>query len=184
MVEVPNNGEIPDKAGLWLFGVCGIMFNKARALDELYVTKNAIYTKHPIERTLGQPLIANSIVSMETDDPTYKLKRKALSAAFFKSKLSGIVQIVKKTALKVFHDQMQKGEDVEVELNSFTSSLQAHIIISILCGPGHSFKQLDYVDLKTGHVKKVPLSEHFDRIVPDISYRVQMNPFASTASLA
>ena len=87
-----QHGEIqPDKTGYHIFGVTAVIFNKADALDELYVTKNSAYSKHEFERTLSMPLLRNAIISMETEDPSYKVKRKALSGAFLKSKMSLII---------------------------------------------------------------------------------------------
>ena len=41
---------IPEVEGIMLAGMPVIFFCNSKALDELYVTKNAFYTKHPIER--------------------------------------------------------------------------------------------------------------------------------------
>ena len=48
---------------------------------------------------MSQPMLYNNIVSMETEDPLYKSKRKALSSAFFKNKVREMTVIVKQTAL-------------------------------------------------------------------------------------
>lgn len=81
---------MPNKTGMFLFGVPAVLFNKADYLNEIFVTKNSAYSKHVLERTMGMPLVRNAIVSMETEDPTYKVKRKVLSAAFMKSKMDAI----------------------------------------------------------------------------------------------
>ena len=113
------------------------MFNKADSLDDLYVTKNSAYSKHEIERKMSRPMLQNSIASLETDDPQYKTKRKALSAAFMKSKLDAIRTEVKYVALKTFADLQVEGDVNEVDLNTFTSKVQAHIIVSILVGSAY-----------------------------------------------
>jgi len=41
---------------------------------------------------------------MASDDPAYKKKRKTLSGAFFKGKIRAMMDLVKKTSLKVFKD--------------------------------------------------------------------------------
>lgn len=96
------------------------VFCKAKHLDEIFVSKNSVYTKHDIEREVQKPLTFNNMLSLDTDDPMYKKKRKALSAAFFKSKMQLIAKIVKQTALTCFKE-LQAKESNEVELNSFTS---------------------------------------------------------------
>ena len=131
-----NHGadSVPEKVGIYLFGLQAVMFNKADSLDDLYVTKNSAYSKHEIERKMGAPMLKNSIVSMETDHPQYKLKRKVLSAAFMKSKLDAIRTEVKLVATRTFAELQAQGDENEVDLNAFTSKVQANIIISILVG--------------------------------------------------
>ena len=112
---------MPDVAGIMLFGMPVMFFCNSDALDELYVTKNAFYTKHPIERSASKPLLYNNIVNMDTDDPLYKKKRKALSSAFFKSKMEVITNTVKSTAMSAFAMLQAKGDVNEVDINSYTS---------------------------------------------------------------
>ena len=95
----------------------------------------------------------NSILSMDTDDPVYKKKRKAFGAAFLKSKMSETIFLVKKTALECFAELQAKGNENIVDMNMFTSNVQAHIIVTLMAGPGHSFKTLEYVDLSTGEAQ-------------------------------
>lgn len=45
-------------------------------------------------------LMSESILFMQTKDPTYNDKRKALSGAFFKSKLLDMTKIIKEVTLK------------------------------------------------------------------------------------
>ena len=87
---------------MWLFGEAYIAFNDTKGMDEIFVTKNAYFDKHPSKRDMGRPMIYNNIVSMATEDPQYKTKRKSLSKSFFKNKVREMTTIVKSTALKVF----------------------------------------------------------------------------------
>ena len=177
MVEVlyPDN-IFPDKVGLCLFGMPCVVFNKSRQLDELFVTKNSVYTKHDIERQAQRPLTYNNMLALHTDDPIYKKKRKALSAAFFKSKMSLIAKIVKQTTLHCFSELQAKGPSNEVDLSSFTSMIQAHIIVSIMVGVGHSHKLLPYHDLTTGEETMKTAGSCMDRIIPDLMTRLMSNP--------
>ena len=92
----------PEKLGVYVFGTLAICFNKADSLDDLYVNKNSAYSKHEIERKFSIPMLRNSLFSMETDDPQYVKKRKALTGAFMKSKLEAIRMQVKQVALRTF----------------------------------------------------------------------------------
>jgi hypothetical protein len=47
----------------------------------------------------GTPLIYSNISSMKTDDPDYPVRRKALSTAFFKSKLEMMSTVIKEVTL-------------------------------------------------------------------------------------
>ena len=42
--------ELPAKIGMWLFGSPSVIFNRVSCLNELYVKKNAYFTKHEQER--------------------------------------------------------------------------------------------------------------------------------------
>ena len=54
---------------------------------------------------------------MDSDDPFYKKKRKALSSAFFKSKMEVITNTVKSTAMSAFARLQAQGDVNEVDLN-------------------------------------------------------------------
>ena len=45
-------------------------------------------------------MLNDSIIFMKSDDPSYEGQRKALSAAFFKTKLIGMTKIIKEVSLK------------------------------------------------------------------------------------
>mmetsp|Transcript_4253 Transcript_4253/g.5673 ORF Transcript_4253/g.5673 Transcript_4253/m.5673 type:complete len:133 (+) Transcript_4253:166-564(+) len=113
--------DVPDKIGFHLFGIPTVVFTTADHLDELYVTKNAFYTKHPLKRDGSRPLLVDSLATMDTDDPAYKKKRKAISAAFLKSKMSEIVDITKQSAFHSFAELQQNGKEFNVDLVSTTS---------------------------------------------------------------
>ena len=104
MIDLQFGDNKPDKAGLVIFGMCIVCFNNCESLDELYVTKNVAYDKHAFERDVAKPLINNSIVSMGSEDPSYRKKRKAVSSAFFRSKIPSIIEGIKKTALSVWYE--------------------------------------------------------------------------------
>lgn len=81
-----------------------LVFTKSDALEDLYIKKNAVYTKHPIEKAAARPLMFNNLINMATEEPLYKTKRKALAGAFFKSKMGLICTKVKESVLASFRD--------------------------------------------------------------------------------
>ena len=87
---------------------------------------------------------------METDDPNYKKKRKALSAAFFKNKVAKMTMSVKEHTLRKFKELQAKGSENRVDLNLFTQNVQASIIVSILVGQKYCDQEVPYVDMNDG----------------------------------
>ena len=90
---------LPPFTGAMIFGMPCIFICDPAVLEDLYVKKNALYTKHEIERKFGPPLVYNNIVNMETEDPVYAPKRKVLSSAFFQNKVQKMVSMIKETTL-------------------------------------------------------------------------------------
>ena len=169
----------PEKLGVYVFGTLAICFNKADSLDDLYVNKNSAYSKHEIERKFSIPMLRNSLFSMETDDPQYVKKRKALSGAFMKSKLEAIRMEVKQVALRTFAELQAQGDVNVVDLNKFTSKVQANIIVSILVGQEYCYKEIDHVDLATGELTKQTVAEAMNSMFEDFMTRISTSPEAS-----
>ena len=171
--------HLPPFSGTMLFGMPCILISDPDALEDVYIKKNSAFTKHEIERSFGYPLLLNNIISMETEDPEYKKKRKALSAAFLRSKMDLIMHNIKDTALRTFELLQAKGDVNEVDLNIYTTEVQANIIISIILGPGYAFDTLDHIDLKTGETEKMTVSKFMSIILEEIMQKVTSSPFAS-----
>lgn len=157
-----KDGKLPDVMGFHLFGTMGIFFNKPKYVEELLVTKNAYYSKHELQRLATQPLFGATIASLETDHPLYKKKRKALSAAFFKCKMSNIAQTVKQVALETFADLQAKGDENVVCIYKFTCKVQAHIIVSQLVGSEYCFKPIVHINLDTGEEEVLTIADFMD----------------------
>lgn len=128
---------------------------------------------------MSKPLFENAIASMETEHPEYKVKRKALSGAFLKSKMSMIIDGVKYIAMQSFAEIQSKGDTNEVDLNLYTSEVQANIIVSILVGSGHSLTKIPYVNLTTGERSEVTVSGVMNKLMEDIMMRLTTNPLAA-----
>ena len=114
---------LADKNGLWLMGDCYICFNRASSMEEIFVTKNVHFSKHKRKRDAGKPLLYNNIAHMETDNPKYKKKRKAISSSFFKNKVRQMTTIVKETALKIFKEIQDQGDRTQQDIVHVTTRL-------------------------------------------------------------
>lgn len=116
------------------------------------------------------------MVTADSDSPAYKLKRKAVSQAFFKSKMDLMIKFVKESAMRTFYDLQQQGDENVVDVNSYTSKVQAHIIVAMLIGSGYSYKTMQYRDLVTGETSQITVGEFMDKIMPDAMTRIKKNP--------
>ena len=92
--EFPDN-NLPRFYGFYLFGNCIVFLNDPSVLQEVYLTKNRFFSKHPMKSEGAAPFFLNDIVTMATDNPEYMTKRKALSSAFFKNKVLLMTKVVK-----------------------------------------------------------------------------------------
>jgi len=86
----------------------------------MFTEVNKFHTKHEDMRAIFSQISPKSIILQATEDKDYMPKRKALSAAFFKKKLSLIIEIVKEVTL----DYLTETKDqTEIDLYQFTTEL-------------------------------------------------------------
>ena len=64
-------------------------------------------------------------------------------------------------------------------MNLYTSTVQAHIIVTLMLGPGHSFKTLKHIDLGTSEEQQISIAEFMDRLLIDIMNLMMTNPLLS-----
>lgn len=115
-----KNCQLPEAIGLHFIGTTGVTFTRAKQVEEVFMTKNAFFSKHEISRKLSKPLLSDDIVTIATEHPLYKKKRKALSGAFFKTNMTQIAKNIKYVALQTFAELQQQGSSSVVDLNMFT----------------------------------------------------------------
>ena len=77
------------------FGEVKVYFTSVEHLQTLYIGKNQFIDKHWSVRLTFAQLIPNSIFFQSSNDESYAIKRKALSGAFYKSRLIGMTKIIK-----------------------------------------------------------------------------------------
>ena len=77
-----------------------MLIHSADLLQDVYVNKNSAVSKDWRGIWEFWSLMSQSILFQQTDHPNYVDKRKALSGAFFKSKLLGMTKIIKEVTLK------------------------------------------------------------------------------------
>ena len=82
-------------------------------LEDIYIKQKEALTKHKSMRGVFCKFAPLSILVADTDDPTYAPKRKVLSGAFFKSKIQGMTNMVKKVTL----DECEKLRNGSLEVD-------------------------------------------------------------------
>ena len=100
-------------------------------IQEVYIDVNKFHTKHDMIRDFAAVWCPTAIFFQKSEDKNYMPKRKLMSAAFFKSKLGSLIEIIKDIMykhLRETHDQ------TEVNIAHFTMLQQARIIINIAVG--------------------------------------------------
>ena len=173
LMEEYSGKDIPPIFAFNQLGTQIIAFNDCSVLEELYVTKNAFYTKHPLAKLGG---LIDNFLTADSNDPVYKRKRKVLSGALMKLKMSKMQQVVKKVTLQTFAELQEQGDKNVVCINKFTSKVLSNIIVSLLVGPQHIKEEMEYTDLKTGAKSRIFVQEFLDRAFEDVITRVTKNP--------
>jgi len=79
-----------------------LFFRDPDMLNELYVTKNKYFDKHPLIKNLLYPLMGDSIL-LAASTESWSMKRKSLSTAFYKDKLIKMCDLVKSTLREVLN---------------------------------------------------------------------------------
>lgn len=57
---------------MYVYGTPGLVINSCQLLEDLYVTKNAFFSKHPMGKAGGKPLFGDNLLALETENPKYK----------------------------------------------------------------------------------------------------------------
>ena len=86
-MQLEDITERPKIIGVNVLGMHIIMMGDPNLIEDMFIKQNPYYTKHEMKREGGKPMLTNNIVAMDTFDPQYAPKRKALSSAFFKNKV-------------------------------------------------------------------------------------------------
>lgn len=96
-------------------------------VKELYVQKNKYFDKHPLSKNVSYVLTGESILFAETT-ADWRDTRKAISPAFYKGKLEGLIEMAKsaiETTMGRFDELVKKGDPVDIlyEINTMTTRI-------------------------------------------------------------
>jgi cytochrome P450 len=76
-----------------------MMVNRPEVIEELLVTKNKYYDKHPASLEIIGVVLGDSILFAKSD-LKWSQKRKVISTALYKEKLRGMIEIIKNVTIK------------------------------------------------------------------------------------
>ena len=93
-------------------------------------------------------------------------KRKTLSAAFFKKKLTEMTKIIKKVTLEYIREVQDQAKDgrQKKDLVDFTTQLQSKIFLLISVGKGLSQKKIPY-ERDDGTIEDMMIVDHLNLLV-------------------
>jgi cytochrome P450 len=84
--------------------------NRPEPCEELFQSKNKYFDKHPRSITIAKKLFGDSILFAKSDI-MWQSKRKALSAALYKEKLRGMVEMIKRVTIEAITNKWMKAEN-------------------------------------------------------------------------
>jgi cytochrome P450 len=104
------NSNAPTFTGI-LFGdkVC-LLVNRPEALEEMLVTKNKFYDKHPSSSAIVKIATGDSIVFAQSD-LKWSARRKVMASALYKEKLRDMIEIIKRVTVETLESKWLSRRD-------------------------------------------------------------------------
>ncbi len=107
------------------------MVNRPEPAEELFVTKNKYFDKHPRSAKLLSRLTGDSILFAKSDI-LWQQKRKSLSAALYKEKLRCMIETIKDVTIDMIDKKWMKCDKIDIVKES--SNLFNKITLQCLFG--------------------------------------------------
>jgi cytochrome P450 len=105
--------------------------------EELFLTKNKYFDKHPRSAKFFSRLTGDSILFAKSD-LLWQQKRKSLSAALYKDKLRVMIEMMKDVSLDVIRNKWMKTEGKKIDIVKESSNLFIKITLKCLFGGDNS----------------------------------------------
>jgi len=70
-----------------------VTFSDPALVNEIFVTKNKYFEKHPLSRTRVANMVGNTLILTEGNEQ-WAQRRKSMSVAFYKEKLNGMLRLI------------------------------------------------------------------------------------------
>ncbi|TNV80087.1 hypothetical protein FGO68_gene16754 [Halteria grandinella] len=158
----PNEEEskVPPFVGLLLGSKLRLMVNRPEIVEEMLITQNKYYDKHPGTAGIIDFVVGKSILFAESD-LQWQQKRKVISSALYKDRLRGMIETIKNVAIQAIQQDwlLQKDQNgIQLEIVKIMQNLYMQVTLS--CFFGHSLEVNPIVDqLVQGEHKKMRLGE-------------------------
>jgi cytochrome P450 len=147
-MEEDFNGDVPKIFGIFHAYDPVLFITDPEMLNELYITKNKYFDKHPFIRECLRPLFGDALVFQEGNN-LWNSKRKVLSAAFYKDKLSMMGDIVKeqiKRSMVIWKEKYIASGKKELNVVSEISLILVRVILACAFGYDCSERTLTYYE--------------------------------------
>jgi cytochrome P450 len=110
-----------------------LIINRPEPCEDLFLTKNKYFDKHPNSAEMLERLTGNSILFAKSDIQ-WQQKRKALSAALYKEKLRVMIDMMKDVTIETIRKNWMKADKKEIDIVKETSNLFIKITLQCLFG--------------------------------------------------
>ena len=89
-----KNGKPPSVLGVMMQSQAILILNSPEPLNDMYLTKNKYFEKHPVARFMFKDFFGESLVFIDGGE-VWQKRRKTMSAAFYKDKLVKMTEVVR-----------------------------------------------------------------------------------------
>jgi cytochrome P450 len=106
---------VPPIVGVVFGSTVALIVNRPEECEELFLTKNKYFDKHPNSADLLKRLIGNSILFAKSDK-LWQQKRKSLSAALYKDKLRVMIDMMKDVTVDMIKNKWMMAEKQQIDI--------------------------------------------------------------------
>ncbi|TNV80052.1 hypothetical protein FGO68_gene9962 [Halteria grandinella] len=157
----PNDSDtVPPITGLLLGSQLRLMVNRPEIVEEMLITQNKYYDKHPGSATNSDIVVGKSILFAQSD-LQWQQKRKVISSALYKDRLRGMIETIKDVTIKAIESDWMLHKDqngVSLEIVNIMQNLFMQVTLSCFFGQSIEVKPT-VSQLVKGEHKEVRLGE-------------------------